>query len=68
MNNIGFIPQRREESPEGIEKNLAIHHLAPFLLTNIITKHLRRADTARLVTLSSEAHGLGARFFDLNNL
>lgn len=68
VNNAGFIPNQREVTPDGIERSLAVNHLAPFLLTNLLTGHLKRAEAARVVTLSSEAHRLGARVLDLNNL
>lgn len=68
VNNAGFIPSRRELTPDGIEKTLAVNHLAPFLLTNLLLEHLKKAVDARVVTVSSEVHRLGARVFDPHNL
>lgn len=68
INNAGIIPAGRQETPEGIERTLAINHLGPFLLTNLLLEPLRRASSARIITVSSEVHRLGARAFDLDNL
>jgi NAD(P)-dependent dehydrogenase (short-subunit alcohol dehydrogenase family) len=68
VNNAGFIPHKREITADGIEKTLAVNHLAPFLLTNLLRDHLRESAEARVVTVSSEVHRLGASVFDLENL
>ena len=68
VNNAGIIPAERTETPEGIEQTLAVNHLAPFLLTNLLIEPLENADEARIVNVSSEVHRLGARSFDINNL
>lgn len=68
VNNAGFIPSSREETPDGIEKTLAVNHLAPFLLTNLLLGHLEQADSARVITVSSEVHRMGAQIFDIKNL
>lgn len=68
INNAGIVPGRRRETPEGIERTLAINHLAPFLLTKLLMDPLRKAPDARVITVSSEVHRLGARAFDMDNL
>ncbi|NGP87598.1 SDR family oxidoreductase [Fodinibius halophilus] len=68
VNNAGLIPDDREETIDGIEKTLAVNHLAPFLLTNLLGDHLKKATEARVVNVSSEVHRLGAKSFDLDNL
>lgn len=68
VNNAGIIADKREETLEGIEKTLAINHLAPFLLTNLLLDHLQKAPDARVVNVSSEVHRMGASYFDLDNL
>ena len=68
INNAGIIPDERQETPEGIERTLAINHLAPFLLTNLLMEPLLAAPAARVVNVSSEVHRVGARVFDLENL
>lgn len=68
INNAGIIPSKREETPEGIEKTLAINHLGPFLLTNLLMEQLKNADRARIINVASEVHRLGALIFDIDNL
>lgn len=60
INNAAVYTRRREESAEGIEMQLAVNHLAPFLLTTLLLPRMRAAAPARVVSLSSGAHH-GAR-------
>jgi NAD(P)-dependent dehydrogenase (short-subunit alcohol dehydrogenase family) len=55
VNNAGLIQSRRTETPEGIELTLAVNHLAPFLLTNLLLELLKRNAPSRVITVSSEA-------------
>ena len=55
VNNAGLIQSRRTETPEGIELTLAVNHLAPFLLTNLLLEVLERSAPSRIITVSSEA-------------
>lgn len=68
VNNAGIIADQWEETIDGIEKTLAINHLAPFLLTNLLRGPLERAEAARVVNVSSEIHRMGADAFDIENL
>jgi NAD(P)-dependent dehydrogenase (short-subunit alcohol dehydrogenase family) len=68
VNNAGLIADEREETIDGIEKTLAVNHLAPFLLTNLLADHLKRASDARVVNVASEVHRMGASSFDINDL
>ncbi|MGK7368633.1 MAG: SDR family oxidoreductase [Candidatus Halalkalibacterium sp. M3_1C_030] len=68
INNAGTLVSKREETIEGIEKTFAVNHLAPFLLTNLLTEHLKAAPEARIINVSSEVHRMGAPVFDLSNL
>jgi len=64
INNAGAMFPRRRESVDGIEMTLALNHLAPFLLTNLLLDTLKASALSRIVTVSSGAH-LGARvYFD----
>jgi len=56
VNNAGVELQRREETAEGIETMLAVNHLGPFLLTNLLLPLLRRSAPSRVVVVASEAH------------
>lgn len=56
VNNAAVYTRRREETADGIEMQLAVNHLAPFLLTSLLLDRLRAGAPARVVTLSSGAH------------
>jgi NAD(P)-dependent dehydrogenase (short-subunit alcohol dehydrogenase family) len=59
INNAGITNGRRRESVDGLELTLAVNHLAPFLLTNLLLDRLETTGTperkARVVTVSSAA-------------
>jgi NAD(P)-dependent dehydrogenase (short-subunit alcohol dehydrogenase family) len=52
-NNAGAMFSSRTVTSEGFERTLALNHLAPFLLTNLL---LDRLSGSRVVTTSSDAH------------
>lgn len=54
VNNAGVQHLRRTVSAEGIEETLAVNHLAPFLLTQLLMPALRAAPAGRILTVSSE--------------
>jgi NAD(P)-dependent dehydrogenase (short-subunit alcohol dehydrogenase family) len=56
VNNAGLMQSKRTETPDGIETQLAINHLAPFLLTNLLLDLLKASAPSRIVTVSSDAH------------
>ncbi len=64
VNNAGLIQSKRTETPDGIETTLAINHLAPFLLTNLLLDLLKQSAPSRVVTVSSGAEGMGKIDFD----
>ena len=55
VNNAGLIQSRRKKTPDGIELTLAVNHLAPFLLTNLLLDLLEKSAPSRVITVSSEA-------------
>ena len=65
VNNAGLWHQERQSSRDGFEDTLAVNHLAPFLLTLLLTPRLleagRRDRAARVVTVSSRLHERPAR-------
>ena len=64
VNNAGATFGRRLETVDGLEMTLALNHLAPFLLTNLLLDLLRRNAPARVVTVASGAHQRSALDFD----
>lgn len=60
VNNAGLIVPRFERSADGYEMTVAVNHLAPFLLTNLLLDRLRGSAPARVITVASQAHR-GAR-------
>lgn len=58
VNNAAIYTPRRSTTSDGIETQLAVNHLAPFLLTALLRDRLLAA-AGRIVTISSEAHRWG---------
>lgn len=55
-NNAGALFASRGETAEGLERTIALNHLAPFLLSNLLRDRL---SGARVVTTASDAHESG---------
>ncbi len=66
INNAGVYMQQYVETPDGFEMTFAVNHLAPFLLTHLLLDLLIESAPARIINVSSSAHG-SARV-DLENL
>ena len=66
VNNAGLYKARRTETPDGIEMTLAVNHLAPFLLTNLLLDLLKKSAPSRVINVSSEAERWGK--IDLDDL
>ncbi len=62
-NNAALQTTRREVSADGFELVLAVNHLAPFLLTNLLVDRLRSSG-GRVVSTASVAHRMGRIDFD----
>jgi NAD(P)-dependent dehydrogenase (short-subunit alcohol dehydrogenase family) len=62
-NNAGALFASRKVTSEGFEQSLALNHLAPFLLTNLL---LDRLEGGRVIATTSDAH-TGGRL-DLDDL
>jgi NAD(P)-dependent dehydrogenase (short-subunit alcohol dehydrogenase family) len=56
INNAGVVMLTRRETVDGLEMTLAVDHLAPFLLTNLLLDVLRASAPARIVNVSSGSH------------
>jgi NAD(P)-dependent dehydrogenase (short-subunit alcohol dehydrogenase family) len=63
INNAGLIPRARETTVDGLEMQLAVNHLAPFLLTNLLLDRLAAGAPSRVVIVSSGAHQGGTLDF-----
>jgi NAD(P)-dependent dehydrogenase (short-subunit alcohol dehydrogenase family) len=64
INNAGAFFSRRSLSNDGYEMTLAVNHLAPFLLTHLLSDALRSAGQARIVTTASNTHRRATIRFD----
>ncbi|SDU64931.1 SDR family NAD(P)-dependent oxidoreductase [Jiangella alkaliphila] len=72
VNGAGVMLPNRRVSAEGLELNLAVHHLAPFSLTSALLPLLQEGD-GRVVNVNSEGHraplrGSGPVVVDLADL
>ena len=66
VNNAAITIRKRTETDEGLDTMLAVNHLGPFLLTNLLLPLLEAAPSARVVTVASDAHKFGR--LDLDDL
>jgi retinol dehydrogenase 14 len=64
VNNVGGYWNTRHLTPDGLEHTFALNHLAPFLLTNLLLDRLTHSGPARVITVSSNAQGMGRIDFD----
>lgn len=64
VNNAGVYSDERRTTPDGLELQFAVNHLAPFLLTNLLRSTLESSAPARVVTVSSDAHRRARLDFD----
>jgi NAD(P)-dependent dehydrogenase (short-subunit alcohol dehydrogenase family) len=57
VNNAGVMaPPRRATTADGFELQFGVNHLGHFVLTGLLLSALARAETGRVVTVSSLAH------------
>lgn len=67
VNNAGMLPNSdREESEDGWELTFAINHMSYFTLTKELFPLLKKAESARVINVASEAHRSGT--FDAENI
>ena len=59
VNNVGGFWAHRHVTADGLERTFALNHLAPFLLTSLLLERLTSSAPARILTVSSAAHGSG---------
>jgi len=56
VNNAGALFATRQVSVDGIEMTLALNHLAPFLLTHLLTDALYASPAGQVINVASEMH------------
>jgi retinol dehydrogenase 12 len=66
VNNAGLMAGQRRVTADGYDEVFAVNHLAPFLLTNLLLGQLTAAGSARVITVTSDAHA--AARLDLDDL
>lgn len=72
VNNAGVMTPTRQITADGIELNLAVHHLAPYSMTSGLLTLLQRGE-GRVINVNSEGHrapmrGSGPIVLDLADL
>lgn len=68
INNAGVVTRERQVSHDGHELMLAVNHLAPFLLTNLLLPSLQAAAPSRIVNVASMGYKQGdIHFGDLQS-
>jgi NAD(P)-dependent dehydrogenase (short-subunit alcohol dehydrogenase family) len=68
VNNAGVNCRERQLTADGIERTLAVNHLAPFLLSRLLADLLRKSAPARIVNVGSAAYRHGRIDLDDPNL
>ncbi len=68
INNAGAFYSNLGYTEDGVERQFAINHLAPFLLTNLLLDMLKASAPSRIVNVASDAHYKGRMNFDDLNL
>lgn len=56
VHNVGAVNRERRVTVDGIEATLAVNHVAPFLLTELLAARLQATAGSRVVTVSSYMH------------
>ncbi len=64
INNAAVLTSRRRETPEGIEVQFFVNHLAYFLLTGLLVKTMLVSAPARIINVASTAQSSGVIDFD----
>lgn len=64
INNAGVVFTKRQLSVDGIEMQLAVNCLAPFLLTNLLLDILKASAPSRVIMVSSGMHKRATLDFD----
>jgi NAD(P)-dependent dehydrogenase (short-subunit alcohol dehydrogenase family) len=68
VNNAGLVLSARTETKDGFESTLAINHLGPFLLTQLLSDRLVDSAPSRVVNVASTAHRSARRGMGFDDL
>jgi NAD(P)-dependent dehydrogenase (short-subunit alcohol dehydrogenase family) len=69
IHNAGVYLTRRELTPDGFDKVLAVHYLSSFIMNYLLLDKLKAQEKARIIMVGSEGHRFaawGLRLDDLN--
>ena len=64
LNNAGAVFTNRSETAEGLERTIALNHMAYFELTGGLLDVMRASAPARIVNVASQLHETGKMHFD----
>ena len=67
INNAGIISIEKEITGDGFEKTFQVNYLAPFMLTNILTKNCKFNKEHRIINVTSMIHANELDFENLNS-
>ena len=65
VNNAGIQLRKLTRTSEGHDMLLAVNHLGPFLLTNLLLPLLQASAPSRIVNVASDAHRMGKLRLDV---
>jgi NAD(P)-dependent dehydrogenase (short-subunit alcohol dehydrogenase family) len=68
VNNAGTMTGRRSQTPDGLEWIFGVNHLAPFLLTRLLSPLLVASAPSRVISVSSEVHRSAKQGLDFDDL
>jgi len=68
IHNAGVFLTKRELTPEGFEKVLAIHYLSSFVINYCLMDKLKSQQKARIIIVGSEGHRFAAWGLNINDL
>lgn len=68
IHNAGIHLEKRQETPDGLEVNFAIHYLAPFVMTSMLYPKLQRDRRGRIIFVGSEGYRFAVWGLDLDDL
>jgi NAD(P)-dependent dehydrogenase (short-subunit alcohol dehydrogenase family) len=68
IHNAGIYLTKKEITPDGIEKTLAVHYLSSFIINYMLLEKLKAQDHSRIILVSSEGHRFAAWGLHMDDL